>query len=189
MTTSLKIGFSAYHKGAQSKCPALFSSPPDFFTVTSPWFINKPVMLPVNYWEGIDGWNSDLVQRNPRLALYIIQQDAGGKTQYKLNKREMDHIFPRSKLREKGFDDSKINNFANFWIMSKGKNINKTNKHPKKYFEDVPDKELNIALIDRSLLDYRRYGTFLDNRGKKILEKLAKKIGFDEDDFNILNEE
>ena len=143
----------------------------------------------VNYWEGIDGWNAHLVQKNPRLALYIIQQDAGSKTQYKLNKREMDHIFPRSKLREKGFDESKINNFANFWIMSKGKNINKTNKHPKKYFEDVPDKELNIALIDRSLLDYRRYGTFLDNRGKKILEELAKKIGFNKDDFNILNEE
>ena len=143
----------------------------------------------VNYWEGIDGWNVNLLQKNSRLALYIIQQDAGSKTQYKMNKRELDHIFPRSKLREKGYDESKVNNFANFWIMSKGKNINKTNKHPKKYFEDVPDKELNIALIDRSLLDYRRYGTFLDKRGKKILEKLEKKIGLSEDDFNILDEE
>jgi len=82
----------------------------------------------VSYWEGVDGWNEKLIQKNPRLALYIIQQDPGGKTQYKLNKREMDHIFPRSKLREKGFDESKVNHFANFWILSKGKNINKTNK-------------------------------------------------------------
>lgn len=133
----------------------------------------------VNYWENINGWNEKLIQKNSRLALYIIQQDPGGKTQYKLNKREMDHIFPRSKLREKGFDESKVNHFANFWILSKGKNINKTNKHPKKYFKDVPDRELKIALIDRDLLDYRRYGTFLDKRGKAILEKLAEKIGFE----------
>ncbi len=133
----------------------------------------------VNYWENINGWNEKLIQRNSRLALYIIQQDPGAKTQYKLNKREMDHIFPRSKLREKGFDESKVNHFANFWILSKGKNINKTNKHPKKYFKDVPDRELKRALIDRDLLDYRRYRTFLDKRGKAILEKLAEKIGFE----------
>ena len=143
----------------------------------------------VNYWESVDGWNEELIQMNPRLALYIIQQDAGSKTHYRLNKREMDHIFPRSKLREKGFDESKVNNFANFWIMSKGKNINKTNKHPKKYFKDVPDKELKIALIDRDGLDYRRYGTFLNKRGKEILKKLRLKIGFNENDFDILDEE
>jgi len=141
-----------------------------------------------NYWEGVYGWNEELMQMNPRLALYIIQQDAGRKTHYKLNKREMDHIFHRSILREKGFDESKVNNFANFWIMSKGKNINKTNKHPKKYFEDVPDKELEIALIDREGLDYRSYGTFIDKRGKGILEKLRLKIGYNETDFDILDE-
>ena len=143
----------------------------------------------VNYWENIDGWNEKLIQKNPRLALYIIQQDPGSKIQYKLNKREMDHIFPRSILREKGFDESKVNHFANFWILSKGKNINKTNKHPKKYFADVPYKELEIAMIDRELLDYRRYRTFLDKRGKAILEKLTKKIGYKEIDFKAPEEE
>jgi hypothetical protein len=92
-------------------------------------------------------------------------------------------------LREKRFDESKVNNFANFWIMSKGKNINKTNKHPKKYFEDVSDKELEKALIDREGLDYRRYGIFIKERGKKMLEKLRTKIGYSESDFEILNEE
>ena len=46
-----------------------------------------------------------------------------------------------------------------------------------------------IASIDRSLLDYRRYGTFLDARGKAMLEKLTKKIGFKEDDFKVMDEE
>ena len=73
--------------------------------------------------------------------------------------------------------------------MSKSKNINKANKHPKKYFEDVPDKELGMALVDRDGLDYRRYGTFIRKRGEKILEKLRLKIGCNENDFEILDEE
>ena len=137
----------------------------------------------VNYWERLNAFDGNLVQRNPRLALHLIQQDTGSKTHYKMNSREMDHIFPRSILREKEFDESKVNHFANFWILGKGKNINKTNKHPKKYFSDVPDKELKKALIDRNMLDYRRYNTFLEERGKSIIKKLTKKIGFKEVDF------
>jgi len=137
----------------------------------------------VNYWENINAFNGQLVQRNPHLALHLIQQDTGNKIQYKMNSREMDHIFPRSKLREKDYDESKVNHFANFWILGKGKNINKTNKHPKKYFSDVPDKELEKAMIDRNMLDYRRYNTFLEKRGKSIIEKLKQKIGFSEADF------
>jgi len=137
----------------------------------------------VHYWERFDSFNGDLIQKNPRLALHLIQQDTGGRTQLKLNAREMDHIFPRSTLREKGFDDSKINHYANFWILGKGKNINKTNKHPKKYFYDVPDREMKKALIDREMLDYRRYNTFLDERSRKMIEKLRRKIGYEEEDF------
>jgi len=142
----------------------------------------------VNYWERFDDFNIDMIQHNPRLALHLIQQDTGSKTQYKLNSREMDHIFPRSILREKGFDESKVNNFANFWILGKGKNINKTNKHPKTYFEDVSDKELKKALIDRNMLDYRRYNSFINNRSKIIVEKLIKKIGFMDSDFSVCDE-
>jgi hypothetical protein len=129
-----------------------------------------------------------LIQKNPRLALYIIQQDTGSKTYYKLNAREMDHIFPRSKLRKKDFDEAKINHFANFWILGKGKNINKTNKHPKAYFADVPDEELKNALIDRELLDYRRYNTFLEKRELAIINEVSKKTGLEKEDFQALNE-
>jgi len=143
----------------------------------------------VNYWEQLCGFNSLLVQRNPRLALHLIQQDSGSKTKYRLNSREMDHIFPRSILREKGFDESRVNHFANFWILGKGKNINKTNKHPKSYFEDVPDKELKKALIDRSMFDYRRYNSFLKSREEKIIRQLIRKIGFTGSDFEACEED
>lgn len=140
----------------------------------------------VNYWEAISGWSKELVQRNPRLALHIVQQDTGHKTQFSLNSREMDHIFPRSTLKEKGVDEAKINHFANFWILSKTKNINKTNKHPNKYFEDVDDKVLASALIDRELLNFHRYKTFIDKRGDAIFEELGKKIGYSAKDFEFL---
>ena len=56
----------------------------------------------------------------------------------------------------------------------------------KKYFEDVPEKELKKALIDREMLDYRRYNKFLKQRGDAIVDKLARKIGFKEADFSDL---
>jgi len=142
----------------------------------------------VNYWEKIGNFNTTLIQRNPYLALHLIQQDMGADTKYILNSREMDHIFPRSTLREKGFDESKVNHFANFWILGKGKNINKTNKHPKIYFKDVPDHVLETAIIDRSMLDYRKYNSFIRNREEKIVEKLVLKLGFSDDDFSACDE-
>lgn len=140
----------------------------------------------VNYWESVTGFNGDLIQRNPRLAHYILQQDSGSKVHFAMNAREMDHIFPRSTLKEKGFDEAKINHFANFWILGKNKNINKTNKPPSKYFEDVDDKQLAKALIDREMLDYRRYRKFIEHRGEAIIDGLAKKIGIGEQDFLVL---
>ena len=95
-----------------------------------------------------------------------------------------DHIFPRSILRTKGYDESEINHFANFWLLSKGKNQNKSNKHPKKYFEDVPDSELKRAFVDRDMLDYRKYKSFIKTRGEKIKNNVMKILEFTEGDFD-----
>ena len=142
----------------------------------------------IKYWERIDCWGKELIQRNPRLAHCIVQQMVGGKTHFVLNAPEMDHIFPRSVLRDKKFEEIEINHFANLWLLPKGKNINKSNSHPKKYFSDVPDKELKNALIDRNFLDYRRYKKFLRDRENKIIKTLEKKIGFSEKDYAFLKE-
>jgi len=143
----------------------------------------------VNYWEGIGEYGPAMIQRNAKLALYVVQRYTGSKTHYKPNAQEMDHIFPRSILRSKDrFDESEINHFANFWILSKGKNQNKSNKHPKKYFADITNTEMKKALIDRDMLDYRFYRKFLNQRGEKILAYVKKKVGFKDDDFSI-NEE
>lgn len=66
--------------------------------------------------------------------------------------------------------------FANFWVSAKGENQNKSKRHPSKYFYDVDDKILKQALIDRPLLDYRRYTTFLRTHSDLILKKVRKRL-------------
>jgi hypothetical protein len=99
------------------------------------------------------------------------------------NSGEVDHIFPRSILRTKGFDESLINHFANFWILAKGKNQNKSNRPPATYFKDVSESELKRAFIDRDLLDYSHFRKFLQTRGGEIIESIKQKLDFSESDF------
>ena len=121
---------------------------------------------------------------------------SGGKVKYDRNMPEVDHIFPRATLYEKGFDESEVNNFANYWILAQNKNRNKTNKHPKKYFvensqieENVSPSEMKRALIDPDMLDFRMYRSFIKERGQKIIGHVRKKIGFTDDDFNVLQKD
>ncbi len=136
-----------------------------------------------DYWSGIGSFSDRLLQCNPRLAMQIVQRQTGSKAQFKPNSHEMDHIFPRSVLRTKGYDEAEINHFANFWLLSKGKNQNKSNKHPKKYFEDVSDFAMREAFIDREMLDYRRYRSFIQERGMQIEEHVKEVLQFTEADF------
>ena len=141
----------------------------------------------INNWEKIDEWGRRLVQGNPRLAACVIQQQTDTKTHYNMNAQEMDHIFPRSVLRTKKFEEAEINHFANFWLLPKRKNINKHNRHPKDYLEGVDDKVLKRAFIDRKLLHYGRYRTFLRTREEKIIKALEERIGISNKDFEILH--
>jgi len=137
----------------------------------------------VGYWERIKAFDKELLQANPVLTLHLVQGLTGAKVQYIRNTPEVDHIFPRSELRKRDYDEAIINNYANFWILAKGKNQNKSNQHPKTYFEDVPDAELKEALIDREFLDYRRYTTFISERSERMLQGVKEKLEFSDDDF------
>ena len=129
----------------------------------------------VSYWEGIKTIEQ-LLQKNTLLTLHLVQGMTGAKVQYRRNTPEIDHIFPRSVLRKKEYDKALINHYANFWILAKGKNQNKSNRHPSEYFKDVDGKTLEQALIDREFLDYRRYTSFIRNRSKLMLQKVTKRL-------------
>ena len=137
------------------------------------------------YWERIENYGPQLLQGNPSLALHLVQHRSGARVHYEKNAPQVDHIFPRSVLREKGYDEAEINHFANLWILAKNKNQNKGNKHPAEYFGDVSDSELQRAYIDRNLLDYRRYKTFLRKRAAQILEHVKEELKLSETDFDV----
>lgn len=129
----------------------------------------------VRRWEKINSLE-ELAQRNESLALHLVQGLTGAKVQYHRNAPEVDHIFPRAQLRKKDVPEEQINHFANFWILAKGKNRNKSDRHPKQYFDDVSDLQLRRALIPRDMLDYRRFATFLETRKSNIVGDLGKKL-------------
>jgi len=137
----------------------------------------------VNYWEGIETIE-ELLQENTLLTLHLVQGLTGAKVQYKRNVPEIDHIFPRSILRKKGYDEARINNFANFWVLPKGKNQNKYNRPPSDYFKDVDDKILEQALIDREQLEYRHYRKFIRERSRQMLEKVKQKLQLPDKEFD-----
>ena len=143
----------------------------------------------VRYWEGIESCNEKLLQSNPLLALHVVQDLTGAKTHYRRNVGEIDHIFPRSILREKGFDEAQINHFANFWILAKGKNQNKSARPPAQYFKDVPDEELDRALINRDMLDYKEFPKFIKARSQQMIDKVKNRLQFTDKDFRGLEDE
>ncbi len=129
-----------------------------------------------NYWEGYYEFDTKLLQRNRHLTLHLLQGKQGTKVKYIKNSPELDHIFPKSTLSEKGYDWSEINTYGNFWILAKTKNQNKSNKHPKEYFSDVEDSVLSKSFIDRELLDFRKYKSFIKWREIEILNKIKKNL-------------
>jgi len=137
----------------------------------------------IQYWENIEEYGPQLLQNNPSLVLHLIQRRSGAKVHYNKNAPQIDHIFPQSVLRKKGYDESKINHFANFWIMAKNKNQNKSAKHPEEYFKDVSDSILKQAYIDRKLLDYKKFRTFLKIREQKILKHVKRELKLSRYDF------
>jgi hypothetical protein len=137
------------------------------------------------YWERIENYGPQLLQGNYPLALHLVQRLSGAKIHYEKNAPQIDHIFPRSILRERKFEEAEINNFANFWVLAKNKNQNKYNRHPKEFFKDVDDSILQKAYIDRNLLEYDLYRTFLKARAAKILEHVKKELDISDTDYSV----
>ena len=145
----------------------------------------KRVVDRVKQWEHIEAFDERLIQSNFLLALHILQGLSGAQVQYKGNEPQVDHIFPRSELRKEGFDESEINHFANFWILAKNKNQNKTNDLPSDYFADVHESVMKKALIDRNLLEYKHFRKFLKQRRDEMIGRLKNELHFDDSDFQL----
>jgi len=133
-------------------------------------------------WERIKNYD-DLLQKNVDLTLHLVQDRTGAKFQYIKNAPQIDHIFPRAELRKKEFDESLINHYANFWILAKSKNLNKSASNPRIYFKDADKTTLAKALIEKDMLKYSQYKSFIQQRKEIMIKKIKKILQLNEKDF------
>ena len=145
--------------------------------------IERIVRWSTQYWFWAEKVQANLLQNNVFLTHCLVQGKTGAKAKLLSSSLEMDHIFPRSKLRKKGFEPPEYNHFANFWLLAKGKNQNKSAKDPKKFFIDVNNQDLRRAYIDRDMLIYSKFRKFINARGKVLIEHVRKTLGFKKDSF------
>jgi hypothetical protein len=138
----------------------------------------------VKQWEAVSAFDDRLLQSNVPLTLHVLQDLSTDKAHYRRNAGQIDHIFPRAELRKKQqFEESEINHFGNFWILAKGKNQNKSDKHPAQFFAEVEDSEMKRAIIDREMLHYGRFRTFIKERSEKIRAVVGKRLELSDEDF------
>ncbi|MGH3024850.1 MAG: hypothetical protein ACRDLR_00165 [Gaiellaceae bacterium] len=145
-------------------------------------FPEERLLSEIQRWERMTTLD-ELAQRNERLTLHLVQGLSGAAVQYSGNSPEIDHIFPRAELRKKGYAEEEINHYSNFWVLAKGKNRNKSDRHPKDYFAGVSQTQLKRALIDPRMFDYRRFTTFARTRREAMLAKLRAITLIGEDAF------
>ena len=136
-------------------------------------------------YESFDGINDDILNDNLHLTLNLLQRNFDMTILYESNDPEIDHIFPKSILKEKGVDDYYINFYANYWYLPKNQNRNKSNKHPKEFFKDIgiTDAKLEKLYINSKMLNFHRYKTFIGERGNKIKNYISNSLEIQECDY------
>jgi hypothetical protein len=127
-------------------------------------------------WEGRGGFGPALFNHNPALTLHVACRRNASFLEYVSGYPQLDTIFPRGELRRRGYDESEVSHFANFWILPKGRVPNRGGREPASYFADVSDKELKAAHISRSLLYYDRYREFLMDRAQSLSSQISREL-------------
>lgn len=103
------------------------------------------------------------------------------------NSREFHHFFPKSFLKKKGIDSSKINCLANFIYLSSASNKEISNRAPSEYLKDIKNnhtEEEFLAIMQSNLISNDALQAALDDNFDKFLtirsndlhEKILKMI-------------
>lgn len=141
------------------------------------------------YWKtNLAAPDHRLFGNNTELLLSLVQNRTGGKVHYPDNVPEIDHIFPRSVLAEKGVDQQDIEDIGNKWILPRERNRNKSATHPKSFVQPVADEVLKAAYISRDSLDYRTFSKFVRHRRDALVRRAQQLSRLNPADFASLEE-
>ena len=88
---------------------------------------------------------------------------------------ELHHIFPKTRLREYGYDNKQINALGNFCFLTKGSNLSISNRYPTEYLPEVEANhpgalESQWVPMDRELWRIERYPDFLRARRELLAQ-------------------
>lgn len=98
-----------------------------------------------------------------------------------MNKLEVHHIFPKSRLYKRDLDRSQVNAIANFCFLTKETNLNISNRYPEDYFEEIEYKHQGALAsqwipMDRDLWKIENYLDFLEARQMLLAEETNKRM-------------
>ncbi len=99
----------------------------------------------------------------------------------RMNKLEVHHIFPKSRLYKAGYNRAEVNALGNFCFLTKDTNLSISNRFPEEYFEEI---EINHpgALasqwipMDKELWKIENYLHFLEARQVLLAEEANKRM-------------
>lgn len=154
--------------------------------VLDPEHIKSPGVFPiagirrfVRDHDGTETFDDRLLQNNIPLLMNILENGAKLPEGKRYHRPEYDHILPQSRLRELGYSEEQINDYANLRLISKYINIWKSNQDPKAYFAAQPD-VMKQYLIPPEWLDYKQFPQFLAARRTMIWERVHSFLGLEE---------
>lgn len=117
--------------------------------------------------------------RNSKLLLYVVARNEGAEDWWKghmitTSDYEEHHIFPRSLLREAGYEYSLIDDVSNIAFLTERANRRISNTPPEIYLAgvDLAKLEKQFIPLDRGLYRIENYKLFLQQRRKMIVEKV-----------------
>jgi len=126
--------------------------------------------------EGVDGFDDALLQRNVPLLMNILEGGTRLPEGRRRHRPEYDHIFPQSRLRQRGYPEEMVNHYANFRLISKSENIWKRDEDPAPYFDTRPEVR-RLYLVPKEFLTYEQYPQFIEARREAIWERMRTFLG------------
>ncbi|WP_438040180.1 GmrSD restriction endonuclease domain-containing protein [Sorangium sp. So ce128] len=118
----------------------------------------------------------EMLNDGPRLALNIAQPRVCRDTLSWQERAEVDHIFPQSLYRSQASE--LVDDIGNLAYLGKLRNIRKSDQQPWEYFNGLSDQELlEDYLIDRRFLSEKRFVAFVEDRRKRVLERVKRFLG------------
>ena len=99
----------------------------------------------------------------------------------RMNQLEVHHIFPKSRLYQKGYNRSEVNALANFCFLTKDTNLQISDRFPEEYFQEVESKHPGVlesqwVPIDPELWRIENYLDFLAERRRLLAAETNRRM-------------